>query len=114
MAEDIGTLNINSAGTPETFASDLASNASIRASSVVTSILFKAPAANTGNVYVGVLGRDELTTVQNDGSYGFTLEPGASLSKDDISEKFGNFEGDAATSGDKIEWSATFQAGATA
>jgi len=114
MAEDVGVLNINAAGTAETFASDLSATAVIRAASVVTSIIFKAPATNTGNVYIGLLDRAGNTSVQNDGTLGFTLTPGDALSKDNISEKFGHFEGDAATTGDKIEWSATFQNGATA
>ncbi len=114
MPEDIGVLNINAAGTAETFASDLSSTSVIRAASVVTSILFKAPVTNAGNVYIGLLDRAGNTSVQNDGTLGFTLQPGESLSKDNISEKFGHWEGDAATTSDKIEWSATFQAGATA
>lgn len=113
MTVDFGRLNINTAGTPEKFSGDLAAQAVIRAASVVTSITFKAPAANTGNVYLGRLGRDG-TTATVSSTYGITLEPGDSFSFDNISEKFDNFQGDAAVNGEDIEWAAVFQAGVKA
>ena len=113
MSVDFGRLNVNTAGTPEKFSGDLAAQAVIRAASVVTSITFLAPEANTGNVYIGRLGRDG-TTATVSSTYGITLVPGSSFSLDNISEKFDNFQGDAATNGDDIEWSAVFQAGAKA
>lgn len=103
MPVDMGRLNVNTATTRETFASDLDSSAAIRAGSRVTAITFKAPATNAGDVYVG------MATVSS--TYGWTLEPGDTLALKDISEKFSNFNGDAATSGDDIEWAASFQTG---
>ena len=110
MAEDAGTLAITSAGTAEKFSADLDSNSSIRAGSVVTSISFRARPTNSGNVFIGTVGRDATTLVTS--TYGFTLEPGDFFGKNDISEKFDNWEADAATSGDKIDWEVTFTVGA--
>ncbi len=109
MSVDFGRLNINSAGTAETFASDLDADSAMRATSRVNSIIFKAPSANTGNVFVGRLDRTGTTVVSS--TYGFTLEPGDALPFDDINEIFSNFEGDAANSGDDIEWAASFEPG---
>ena len=58
MPSDAGTLNINSAGTPETFVSDRAGNGVIRGSSLVKAILFIAPSINQGRVFIGMIGRD--------------------------------------------------------
>ncbi len=113
MPVDFGRLNINTAGTAEKFSGDLAAQAVIRAASVVTSITFKAPNTNAGNVFIGRLGRDG-TTATVSSTYGMTLEPGDSFTFNDISEKFSNFQGDAATNNDDIEWAASFQGGVQA
>ena len=109
MSVDFGRLNIDSSGNAETFASDLATDSAIRPESRVTAIAFHAPKANSGNVYVGRLGRDKSTSMVSS-TYGWTLEPGDSFPLNDINEIFSNFEGDAATSGDDIEWVASFEA----
>ena len=105
MPVDAGRLNINTAGARETFASDLASGKAIRGTSVVDAIMFRAPKANTGNVFVG------LVTVSS--TYGWTLGPGDAVPLNSIREVFSAFYGDAVTSGDDIEWWASFQASAT-
>ena len=107
MSVDFGRLNINTATTAEKFSGDLAAQAVIRAATIVSSITFKAPSGNAGDVYIGRLGRDG-TTATVSSSYGITLEPGGSFSFDNIAETFSNFQGDAATSGDDIEWAAVF------
>lgn len=110
MSVDFGRLNINTAGTREKFSGDLATDSAMRPQSRVTAILFKAPAANSGNVFIGRIGRDGSTgTVTS--TYGITLAPGDSLPLSDINEIFDNFQGDAATNGDDIEWVASFEAG---
>lgn len=107
MPIDMGRLNVNAAGTRETFASDLDASASIRASSRISAIAFKAPKANVGNVFVG------MATVSS--TYGWTLTPGDSIKLSDVGETFDNFYGDAANAGDDIEWVASFhQAGSAA
>ena len=103
MPVDAGRLNVNSAGTREQFSSDLDSSARIRASNRVTAILFHAPTANTGNVFVGG------STVSS--TYGITLEPGDSLPLSDINEVFENFYGDAANANDDIEWITSYETG---
>ena len=113
MPVDVGPLNVNTAGAAEKFSGDLAAQAVIRAKSVVTSIRFKAPEGNSGNVFVGVIGNDG-TTATVSSTYGFTLTPGDSVFIENISEKFDNFQGNAATNNDDIEWIAVFQAGVTA
>lgn len=110
MAVDFGRLNINSATTAETFASDLATDSKIFPEARVSAIAFQAPTANSGNVFVGRIGRDKSTSMVSS-TYGWTLEPGKSIALSDINEIFSNFEGDAATSGDDIEWVATFEPG---
>ena len=110
MAVDFGRLNINSAGTAEKFSGDLAAQAVIRAGSVVTMIEFRAPAANSGNVFIGRLGRDGSTATVTR-SYGITLVPGGSLQLLDIHERFSNFQGNAASTNDDIEWVAEFTSG---
>ena len=110
MPVDAGRLNINSAGTAEKFSGDLAAQAIIRINSNVTAISFHAPTANSGNVFVGLLGRDESTATVSS-TYGWTLEPGDVLALSDISETFSNFQGDAATANDDIEWTAVFETG---
>ena len=110
MASDSGTLSIDTAGTREKFSADLATDSAIRPATRVSSISFQAPIANSGNVYVGVLGRDASTgTVSS--TYGWTLAPGDSVTLNNFNEVFSNFQGDAAVNGEDIEWLATFEAG---
>jgi hypothetical protein len=107
MAIDIGSLNVNTAGTPEKFSGDLVAQAVIRLNTRVKKILFKAPAANSGVVYIGILGRNGSTaTVAS--SYGFSLAAGESQLLEDVNELFSNFQGDAATNNDDINWVAWF------
>lgn len=110
MSVDFGRLNINSASTAETFASDLATDSAIRPESRVSAIIFHAPVANSGKVFIGRLARDKSTSMVTS-TYGFTLEPGDSLPLNNITEIFSNFEGDAAVTGDDIEWVAAFEVG---
>ena len=112
MSIDFGRLNVNTATTPETFISDANALARIRGSSIVSSIQFHAPPDNAGDVYVGITSRTGTTIMS--ATYGWTLEAGDVLTLNNISEKFENFQGDAATSGDDIEWVASYQTKAKA
>jgi|TARA_R100001244_G_scaffold58068_1_gene49078 hypothetical protein len=107
MAIDIGSLNVNTAGTPEKFSADLAAQAVIRLNTRVKKILFKAPSGNTGDVYIGMFGRDKSTATVSS-SYGFVLAKGESQLLEDVNEVFSNFQGDAATNNDDINWVAWF------
>lgn len=113
MPIDMGRLNINSAGTPENFSTDLAGQSVVRAASTVKAITFIAPNSNVGNIYIGMIGRDGATPTVSS-SYGITLEPGDSFPLEDISEKFGNFQAAASVSGDDVEWVVSFSTGAQA
>jgi|TARA_R110000744_G_scaffold2156_3_gene8523 hypothetical protein len=103
MPIDMGTLNINSAGTPEKLSGDLAAQAVVRLNSRIKKILLRAPAGNTGNVFLGILGRDN-TTATVSSTYGITLVKGTSQLLEDVNQVFSDFQGDAATTGDDIEW----------
>jgi len=99
MPTDFGTQVVTAAGTREPLTNDIANNY-VRASSNVTAITFIAPDTNTGKVYVG---RDGVSA-----AYGPPLNPGDAMEMSDISERFGNFNVDSATSGDAVTWIVTF------
>ena len=109
MPEDAGTLVVTAAGTAEKLSADLSATGAVRSSSIVTSIGIKARPTNTGNVYIGLIDRVGATATSS--TYGWTLKPDDFFGKDDISEKFDNFEVDAATSGDKVDWWITYTVG---
>ena len=112
MTVDFGTQVVTTAGTAEPLTNDLDTNSKVLASTIVNRIAFKAPATNSGLVFIGRLKRDNSGTLVSS-TYGFTLAANDPvLELEDISEKFSNFEVDAATNGDKIEWWCSFQPGA--
>lgn len=102
MPSDMGTLAINTAGTAETLASDLDTDATVISDSRVTGIAVKARAGNAGNVYFG------RSTVSS--TYGMELLPGDSYSRDyDGTVTFGDFYGDATDTGDMMDWDVEFE-----
>ena len=106
MTFDAGTQVVTTAGTAERLSADLDANSIVRADTVITDIVLHAPAANTGNVFIGREERGGSSDVTS--SYGITLAPGESLVLSDVNDKFDKFDVNAAVSGEAVEWAVIF------